>query len=149
MLVGWRLQHHGWAVCALGDDLAQAEALVSYVTDGPEEFLTAVAHLVLGWSDTRVQFEAEPAAYRLIFHRDHDEVDICLVRVRTRDLPDEAGATAWTSRQPLSVLARAVIRAFDAVEAEHGEAGYRTAWGRPFPRAELTALRSAWRGARG
>ncbi len=88
MLVSWRLQHHGWAVCAVGDDLAEAEALVSYVTDGPEEFLTAVAHLVLGWSDTRVQFEAEPAAYRLIFHRDHDDVDIRLMRVRTRDLPD-------------------------------------------------------------
>ncbi|MEU8002270.1 hypothetical protein AB0B66_14000 [Catellatospora sp. NPDC049111] len=148
MRVGWRLQHHGWAVCALRDDAAYGEALVSYVTDGPEEFLTAVARIVLGQTHSRVQFEAEPAAYRLNFQRDRSEVDIRLSHVRTRDLPDEAGTTVWTSRQPLTVLARAVIRAFDAVDAEHGEAGYLSAWGRPFPRTELSALRSAWHGIR-
>ena len=57
MRVSWRLQHHGWAVCALGDEVTQTEALVSYVTDGAEEFLTAVARLVLGWSHARVNGE--------------------------------------------------------------------------------------------
>jgi hypothetical protein len=143
------MQHHGWAVCALGDEGARTEALVSYVADGPEEFLTAVARLLLGWSHTRVEFVAEPEAHRLIFHRDLTEVDVRLLHIRTRDLPDEAGTTVWTTRQPLTVLARAVIRAFDAVDEEQGEAGYLAAWQRPFPRAELAALRTAWRGARG
>ncbi|WP_328649103.1 hypothetical protein OHS58_18020 [Amycolatopsis sp. NBC_00348] len=38
-----------------------------------------------------------------------------------------------------------MLRAFDTVADDLGEAGYQTRWGRPFPRHELEGLRTAWR----
>jgi len=146
MSITWTLRHHGWAVCAVSDSNARAEAVVSYVTGGPEAFLTAVANLVLGAPETRAEFEAEPTVYRWIFKRHGTNVDIRLLEVPSTKLSDEVGATAWASQQPIDALARAVVRAFDAVAEEHGEGGYRATWGRPFPHIELAALRTAWRG---
>jgi hypothetical protein len=144
----WTLVHHGWARCVVADERAEAEAIVSYVTDGPEQLLNAVARLVHGADETRAEFEAEPDVYRWIFQRAGGEVTIRLLRVPDHALPAEAGETIWDSRQPVDTLARVVVRAFDAVATAHGEAGYEAAWGRPFPRFELNALRSAWRTAR-
>ncbi|MEU0040971.1 hypothetical protein [Streptomyces sp. NPDC006333] len=52
---------HGWADCTL-EDHAKAELSASYITSAAEEFLTAVARLVAGETETRDQFEAEPTA---------------------------------------------------------------------------------------
>jgi hypothetical protein len=141
----WTVHDHGWATCVVADQTAEAEALVSYVTEGPEQFLSAVARAVLGATESRAEFEAEPTAYRWIFQRIQAHVDIRLLVLSRRELPDESGDVIWTSRQPIQVLARAVIRAFDAVLTEHGEDGYQANWGRPFPTLELNALRTAWR----
>jgi hypothetical protein len=70
----WTLQHHGWATCTVSDNDAQAHALVSYVTGGPEYFLTA-----------------EPTVYRWIFHRRGTDVDIRLLEVPSARQPDDAG----------------------------------------------------------
>jgi hypothetical protein len=148
MSLTWALEHHGWARCLVADERAEAEAIVSYVTAGPEQLLTAVARLVHGAEETRAEFEAEPDVYRWIFQRAGGEVSIRLLHVPDHPLPDEAGETIWSSRQPVDTLARVVVRAFDAVATAYGEAGYKTAWGRAFPRFELDALRSAWRTAR-
>jgi hypothetical protein len=121
------------------------EACASYVTGGPEESLTAVANIVLGATDAQAEFEAEPTVYRWIFHRRGTDVDIRLLQVVSGRLPDDAGTIVWTSRQTIDTLARAVLRAFDSVVAEHGEDGYETTWGRPFPSIEVNALRTAWR----
>jgi hypothetical protein len=145
MSLSWTLQDHGWAICVVSDRHAQTTALASYVTGGPEEFLTSVARIILGATDARAEFEAEPTAYRWIFHRRGTDVDIRLLEVPSRRLPDDAGTVVWTSRQTIDTLARSVLRAFDAVKAEHGENGYETTWGRPFPTNELNALRTAWR----
>ncbi|MFJ5035883.1 hypothetical protein ACIQB5_49765 [Streptomyces sp. NPDC088560] len=64
MRITWVLGSHGWADCTLEDHHAKAELTASYITSAPEEFLTAVARLVAGETETRVQFEAEPTAYR-------------------------------------------------------------------------------------
>jgi hypothetical protein len=141
----WTLHHHGWAVCGVADSLAGTEADASYVTDAPEDFITAVARLMLGTTHTSARFEGEPSVYRWLFDRDGDQVDIRLLEAPTRQTPE---VLIWASRQPIDVVVRAVIRAFDAVEAEHGLAGYQATWGRPFPSVELGALRSAWRDQR-
>lgn len=112
----WTLRPAGWVDCHVEDSRGRAEASVSYITPAPEEFLTAVARLVLGATEQRVQFQAEPRGFRWI----------------------------WTSRQPIDTLTRTVIRAFDQVENEHGEDGYLEHWRSPFPRHELEALRTAW-----
>jgi hypothetical protein len=145
MSLSWTLQHHGWATCVVSDRHAHAEACVSYVTGAPEEFLTAVANIVLGATDTRAEFDAEPTVCRWIFHRRDTDVDIRMLEVASGRLPDDAGTVVWTSRQTIDTLARAVVRAFDGVVAEHGEDGYETTRGRPFPSLELNALRTAWR----
>ncbi|WP_432837685.1 hypothetical protein [Dactylosporangium sp. CA-092794] len=145
MSLSWTLRHHGWVICVVSDRHARAEAVASYVTGGPEEFLTAVTTVVLGAADARAEFEAEPTVYRWIFHRRGTDVDIRLLEVPSGRLPDDAGTVAWTSRQTIDALARAVLRAFDEAMAEYGEDGYATAWGRAFPGVELDALRTAWR----
>lgn len=125
----WTLGHHGWAFCSVTDDHTSAEAVASYVTDGPEQLLRAV----------------EPTVYRWFFHRDGTMVTIRLVEAADSKAPEQAGTPIWRSRQPTTTLARAVIRAFDTVAHDLGEVGYQTQWGRPFPRHELEVLRSASR----
>jgi hypothetical protein len=110
--------------------------------------LGAVTRLVLGADEARAEFEAEPTVYRWIFRRTGEDADIRLLLVADHKLPDEAGTIIWRSRQPVDVLARVVVRAFDAVATTHGEVGYEARWGRPFPRFELDALRTAWRRTR-
>jgi len=75
------------------------------------------------------------------------QVTIRLFEVPDEALTDEARTLLWTSRQPLDTLARTIVRAFDRVEEEHGEAGYLQQWRSPFPHQQLDALRTAWRGA--
>jgi hypothetical protein len=145
MSLTWTLPSHGWASCTVSDSHAQAHALVSYVIDGPEQLLTAVANVVLGAADARAEFEAEPTVYRWIFQRHGTDVDIRLLEVPSARQPDDAGTVIWTCSQTIDALARAVVRAFDAVTAEHGQDGYETTWGRPFPSIELNALRAACR----
>ncbi|MGB3442538.1 MAG: hypothetical protein WBA97_27670 [Actinophytocola sp.] len=127
------------------DDHASADAVASFVTDGPEQLLQAVARVLLYETDTQAEFEAEPTVYRWFFHRDGTAVAIRLVEAVNSNAPEQAGTVIWRSQQPTTTLARAVIRAFDNVAHALGEDGYETQWGRPFPRHELEALRSAWR----
>jgi hypothetical protein len=42
---------------------------------------------------------------------------------RWHPLPDDAGTMIWRSLQPVDVLARVVVRAFNAVATTHGEVG--------------------------
>jgi len=141
----WTVRNHGWAFCSVADDHADAEVIASYVTDGPEQLLSAVARVVLYETDTQAEFQAEPTVYRWFFHRDGATVAIRLVEAPDSSTPENTGTVIWSSRQPITTLARTIVRAFDAVATEHGDAGYQTLWGRPFPRHELEALRAAWR----
>jgi hypothetical protein len=141
----WTLRNAGWADCYVEDSQGRAEARVSYISNAAEDFLSAVTRLVLGATEQRVQFDAEPTASRWIFNQERGQVSIRLLSLPNQFLADEAGTSLWTSRQPIDTLARTVVRAFDQVEEEHGEAGYFEQWRSPFPRQQLEALRSAWR----
>jgi hypothetical protein len=142
----WTLAGHGWADCTVADDHAEAEATASYITAAPEDLLTAVAQLILGNKETRAQFEAEPTAFRWIFHREGDDVWVQLLELADSGKHDKAGTDLWSSWQTVDSLARAFIRAFDEVAHKYGESGYHGKWGSPFPRLELEALRTAWHG---
>jgi hypothetical protein len=144
----WTLPGAGWANCHIEDPHGQADIIASYISPAPEELISAVARLVLGATEQRVQFNAEPTIYRWIFNQDRRQVHIRVFALPDETFPDAAGTLAWTSRQPVDTLARATVRAFDQVEQEHGEAGYLEQWRSPFPRQELEALRTAWRAAR-
>lgn len=144
----WTLRRAGWVDCHVEDNDGQADTCISYITQAPEDFIAALTRLVLGATEQRVQFEAEPTAYRWIFTQAQGHVDIRLLEVPSDTLPDTSGTIIWTSLQPIDTLARTVIRAFDKVEQEHGEDGYHEHWRRPFPRQELEALRTAWRSTR-
>ncbi|MFG3493933.1 hypothetical protein [Streptomyces sp. NPDC047928] len=129
----------------VGDDQGEAEVIASYITDGPEQFLYAVARLVLGDEDTRAELEGEPQGYRWFFHRDGSGVDVRLVRADDGLAPDSSGTVLWSGRHAIAALARSAVRAFDRIDHELGEEAYEAQWGRPFPRTELEALRTAMR----
>lgn len=64
MRVVWTLRSHGWALCEVSDGSSSAEVVASYVTDGPEDLLRAVARLLLYEAETSAEFQAEPTVYR-------------------------------------------------------------------------------------
>jgi hypothetical protein len=148
MSFSWTLSGRGWANCIVADDQSQAEATASYITAAPEDLLVAVTRLVLGETETRAQFDAEPTAYRWRFHRGDNDVWVQLLRLPNGRRHDNAGTEIWSSWQTLDTLARAVIRGFEEVAHTHGESGYHGKWGSPFPRAELEQLRTAWNQAK-
>lgn len=138
----WTIWGQGWASCTIADGQAQAKAIASDITNGPEQLLLAITTLALTDSPTRAEFEAEPTVFRWFFQRDGSNVDIRLVKADDTRCPDSEGAVVWSSRQTVDALARAVIDGFDQVARELGEANYLAQWGRDFPRTELEALRS-------
>ncbi|MFC9161909.1 hypothetical protein ACFTZ8_13860 [Streptomyces fungicidicus] len=145
LAITWTLRSHGWAFVKVADDQGEAEVIASYVTDGPEQFLYAVARLVLGDRETRAELEGEPQVYRWFFHRDGSKVDIRLVVADDDQAPDSSGTVLWSGRHTLAALARSAVRAFDPITRELGEEAYAAQWGRPFPRNELEVLRTAMR----
>ncbi|UFQ16562.1 MULTISPECIES: hypothetical protein [Streptomyces] len=144
MRITWTLAGSGWADCTLEDRLAKAELTASYITSAPEELLTAVARLVASETETRVQFEAEPTAYRWIFYREGEDIWIRVLELRDGSDHDNRGAEIWSSQLGIDQLARTVIRCFDKVAQTYGESGYRGKWGEHFPRTELEVLRRLW-----
>ncbi|WAZ19082.1 hypothetical protein STRCI_000107 [Streptomyces cinnabarinus] len=145
----WVLSGPGWAKCTVSDDEAEAEVTASYITAAPEGLLTAVSRLIVGETECRVQFEAEPTAFRWIFRRQGTRVWIRLLEMVHGGDHDNAGTVIWSTQQDIDVVARAVIRCFDEVAGKYGEGAYRGKWREDFPRAELEALRAAWRAYRG
>lgn len=144
MRMAWTLDGSGWANCTVEDQQAKVELTASYITNAPQEFLTAVARLVSGDTETRVQFEAEPTAFRWTFYRQGDDVWIRLLELRRGSDHDSKGTEIWSSHLHVDALARAVIRCFDEVVQTYDESGYRGKWGEHFPRTELEALRRLW-----
>ncbi|MCX4977769.1 hypothetical protein [Streptomyces sp. NBC_00620] len=148
LAITWTLLSHGWASVKVADDRGEAEAIASYVTDGPGQFLYAVTRLVLGDADTRAELEGEPQVYWWFFHRDGSVVDIRLVLADDDRAPDRSGTVLWSGSHTVTELARSAVRAFDRIDHEHGEVSYESQWGRPFPRTELEVLRAAMRAHR-
>lgn len=146
--ITWTLSGHGWADCSIEANAAKVELTASYIGNAPEDLLTAVARLVAGTSETRVQFEAEPTAFRWIFYREGAAAWLRLLELRHGGDHDTAGTELWSGALSVDGLARAVVRCFDEVAMVYGESGYRGKWGEHFPRGELEALRSLWQAHR-
>ncbi|MDX3264569.1 hypothetical protein PV336_36110 [Streptomyces sp. MI02-2A] len=144
----WTLTGHGWADCTIEAPAAKAELTASHIGNAPEDLLNAVTRLMAGASEARVQFEAEPTAFRWFFHREGDDVWLRLLELRHGGEHDNAGTQLWSGALSIDGLARAVVRCFDEVALVHGESGYRGKWGEHFPRSELEALRHTWRAHR-
>ena len=89
--ITWTPGAHGWADCVIDDHRAKAELTASCISNAPEEFLTAVARLVAGATEAHVQFEAEPTAYRWLFHRETADVRIRLLELRRGSDHDTPG----------------------------------------------------------
>ncbi|WP_405763979.1 hypothetical protein OG539_01630 [Actinacidiphila glaucinigra] len=147
--LAWVLSGRGWAGCIVSDHQTEAEVTASYITAAPEDLLTAVTRLIVGETECRAQFEAEPTAFRWIFYREDTNVWIRLLELARGSDHDNSGTEIWSTQQNIDVVARAVIRCFDEVVREYGESAYRGKWGEHFPRTELEALRTAWREHRG
>ncbi|MGW2783257.1 hypothetical protein ACWC3X_18725 [Streptomyces populi] len=129
----------------MSDDQSEAEMSASRVSDGPEQFLYAVARLVLGDQDSRAEMEKEPEVHRWLFHREGTRVDVRLIRTDDDRAPDSAATLVWSGQHTIVALARSAVRAFDRIDHELGEEVYESRWGRSFPRTELEALRTLMR----
>ncbi|MEU5437288.1 hypothetical protein AB0G73_28475 [Streptomyces sp. NPDC020719] len=144
MRITWTLTGSGWADRTLEDRQAEVQLTASHITSAPEEFLTAVARLVAGETETHAQFEAEPTAYRWIFYREGVDTWIRVLELRHGSDHDNKGTEIWSNQLGIDQLARTVIRCFDEAAQTHGESGYPGKWGEHFPRTELEALRHLW-----
>lgn len=72
LTITWTPRHHGWAVVKVSDDQGEAEMSASRISDGPEQFLYAVARLVLGDQDSRAEMSfprTELEALRTLMRR--------------------------------------------------------------------------------
>ncbi|MEU8575369.1 hypothetical protein [Streptomyces asoensis] len=145
----WVLSGRGWADCTVSDQHAEAKVTASCITTAPEDLLTAVTRLVVGETESRAQFEAEPTAFRWVFYREGINVWIRLLKLANGSSHDNRGTEIWATQQDTDVVARALIRCFDEVVRQYGESAYRAKWGEHFPRAELETLRTVWREHRG
>lgn len=140
----WTVMGVGSADCVIADNQSEARVRVSYISTAPESFLHGVTRLVLGARHIKIHFEGEPVSRRWIFDRYGEYVDIQILRLDHGQLPDSEGRIAWESRrQTVQALARAVIKGFDHLADDPGEARYLKEWTHPFPRQELEDLRTA------
>ncbi|MFE9560172.1 hypothetical protein ACFYM0_03605 [Streptomyces sp. NPDC006487] len=148
MQLVWTLNGRGWADCTITDHQAEAEVTASSISTAPEDLLTAMARLVTGEAEVRVQFEAEPTAFRWILYREGTDLWIRVLELADGSKHDNAGIEIWSSLQNIDSAVRAVVRCFDGVAQKYGVSGYRGKWGEHFPRSELEALRKAWHNSR-
>lgn len=144
----WTVTTGGWADCLVADQDAEVAVEASRISEAPEELLTAVARVLTSESEARADFPGEPGGFRWILRRAGEDVRIRILQLPGRGGGDLAGPEIWTSRQPLDVLVRTVIRCFDAVAETYGEGEYHRRWRRPFPRSQLEALMTLWRADR-
>ncbi|MFE5587206.1 hypothetical protein [Kitasatospora sp. NPDC056531] len=84
---GWA----GSADCTINDGRSEGKAHASYISNAPEDLLSAVTRVVLGARMVKAQFEGEPGAHRWIFHRYGDFVDIDLLLLEDGQRPDSEG----------------------------------------------------------
>ncbi|MFE2307785.1 hypothetical protein, partial [Streptomyces sp. NPDC059411] len=134
--------------CPMGDHPAVRVDTASNISTAPEAILRAYLGLVTGVAEVRVQFEAEPTAFRWILYREGTDVWIRVLELADGSNHDNAGTEIWSSQQSIGTVARAVVRCFDEVARKYGESGYRGKWGEHFPRFELEALREVWHKSR-
>ncbi|WP_372405823.1 hypothetical protein [Streptomyces luteireticuli] len=146
--ITWTLSGRGWADCTVMTDTAEIPLTVSYISNAPEDLLTAVARLTAGGTEARVEFEAEPTVFRWVFYREGDTAWLRLLELRAYGEHDNAGTELWSGALSVGDLAHAVVRCFDEVVTIYGESGYRGKWGDHFPREELEALRRGLRAHR-
>lgn len=142
----WELSGSGWATCRIADGTAERTDIVSYCTDALADLLYGVTGLYGPTPVQRVSFDLEPAEVRWVLRRKDTDVEIALHLFpdmdKSFDAPDQDGTLVWTSTQPRTRLAHAVLEAAASVLHHDGEAGYLKKWVRhPFPVAALQDLR--------
>lgn len=145
MSITWTLAGAGWAECRVEDMNGYADSSASYIGAGPESFICAVTSLVLGDTVKYADFYDEPGVFRWSFTRERSQVTIRLFWACDEARIWRDAELLWTTQQPLAVLARATIRAFDQVKQNHDDPDYLEQWRRPFPHEALEGLRTAWR----
>jgi hypothetical protein len=77
--------------------------------------MKAAARLITGVGRSRSCTREKHRRRSKAYVRPSPTVNIRLVHVPDHALPDEAGETIWSSRQPVDKPARVVVRVFDAV----------------------------------
>lgn len=142
-LVGPGSANLTWAV---DDDLLTLRT--TYVGNGLQSLLQAALDLRIGSSATLASLPTEPGAHVFVFGGAAEEVYVQILFLRDEYAHDPwlGARRRWVGRIRVDAFVTATTHMAEAVLAEHGEAGYRRAWGDiPFPSRELTLLQQPLR----
>ena len=142
--IDYRVTGRGWAACDVRFGKAHCEITASYISDAFGDLVRAAAAMACGTQGVTVSFAEEPGEYRWVLTR----LQASRVEVAILTLPhwhpgraDEFGEELLRFACPLLEFGRAVMRAANALQRLHGEAGYLAQWGKPFPGESLDDLR--------
>ncbi|WP_433794721.1 hypothetical protein [Actinoplanes sp. CA-252034] len=140
-IVGTGSANLTWAV---GEELL--ELRTTYVGDGLQSLLQAALDLRIGSSATLAWLPTEPGAHVFVFGGAAEEVNVQILFLRDEYAKDpwQGARRRWVGRIRVDAFTAATAKMAQTVLEQHGEVGYRRAWGDiPFPSQQLTLLQQA------
>jgi hypothetical protein len=140
----YELAGTGWADARIAVGDATAKVSVSYLTDDAlGDLLDAVTATLGPAGEGGCIWLEDPGRYTWTFQRTGDEVEI---RVDWFGPPEPE--LTFSATTTASDLGTAIVKAAEAVLAEHGEDGYQEKWLQAaFPARQLERLRGSLQGA--
>src|SRR4051812_45638904 len=127
--IDYRVTGTGWAEANVRDGSAGITVTASYLSDALRSLVEAASLLCEGLSESRCSWDEEPGESRWIFRRVGYSVELRILRFDELwgDEPDHAGVEVFVTRQRVDTVARAVLRAADAVLQRMSEHDYERA----------------------
>ncbi|HEY2092705.1 MAG TPA: hypothetical protein VGJ81_12505 [Thermoanaerobaculia bacterium] len=147
--IDYELRGTGWAYLTVTHDDVTRRMEVSYIGPDILDLVWRTAQLLDGMPLITVEFETEPGEHLWTMRREGEAVHLTIESSVSHMIDAEADTwedEAWslTATVPLTVLAQAVLAAFDTVMDTIGVAGYEKHWVHPFSgTASADAIR-AW-----
>lgn len=139
----YRLTGSGSSEAGIYDGVERAFPTASYISDALGDLARAVIALLQGAPGSTCSWEEEPGAYRWIFNRQGEDLQIEILWFEDplSFEPQEPGKRIFLSQCRLRRFAAQLRDQLQGLLAEHGEEGYRRNWGlHDFPTYELNNL---------
>ena len=152
--ITYDLEGAGWAMARIQDGEHKMEATISYLHDSLRELGEAARALRDGADFARVVFMDEPGEVQMLLTRRDHALDY---ELRWFDdwnswgmHPDDKFETIFGGTSTVARFCGEVRKEFDALLADHGEAGYKEKWcEHDFPTDLLRELRNETKAEQG
>ena len=140
-----KLVGRGWIETTLITEYSKIKIIASYLSDAPNDLITALALLLEGENETECLWQDEPGEYQWIFKRQNDSFELKILEFK--------GTSKWQNNENVHLLfcgtenlvkvAHRVLRRFNTIKIEHTVDGYKDLWGYEFPLKAIDRLRFA------